>query len=229
MDLIMPGTTISAPPPSTSPTSAAPFTVEKRNRASDHDAPHIWDGDNVHQDQKVVLHVGCGNPNPMKLHSTFRSSQWREVRLDLDPNTRPDIVASITHMPEVSDQSVDAVWSSHNLEHLYAHEIPVALGEFRRVLKPGGFVLITTPDLQEAAKAVAAGNVDDALYESPAGPVTALDVLFGFQKSVASGNEFMAHRYGFTTKTLGRFLEQARFRRGRVDRHGMYLWARAWV
>ena len=132
-------------------------------------------------------------------------------------------------MPQVSDQSVDAVWSSHNLEHLYAHEIPAALGEFRRVLKPGGFVLITTPDLQEAAKAVAAGNVDDPLYESPAGPVTALDVLFGFQKSVASGNEFMAHRYGFTTKTLGRFLEQARFRRGRVDRHGMYLWARAWV
>ncbi len=225
----MSATTISAPPPSTSPTSAVQLNVEERNGSPDHDAPHIWDGNKVHQDQKVVLHVGCGNPNPLKLHREFRSSQWREVRLDLDPNTRPDIVASITHMPQVSDQSVDAVWSSHNLEHLYAHEIPAALGEFRRVLKPGGFVLITTPDLQEAAKAVAAGNVDDPLYESPAGPVTALDVLFGFQKSVASGNEFMAHRYGFTTKTLGRFLEQARFRRGRVDRHGMYLWARAWV
>ena len=43
--------------------------------------------------------------------------------------------------------SVDAVFSSHNIEHLYPHEVPLALKEFMRVLKPDGFVLMTCPDL----------------------------------------------------------------------------------
>ena len=36
----------------------------------------------------------------------------------------------MTDMSMVDSAAVDAVWSSHNLEHLYAHEVPVALGEF---------------------------------------------------------------------------------------------------
>jgi len=42
-------------------------------------------------------------------------------------------------MPAVADGSVDAIYSSHNIEHLYPDEIPVALKEFLRVLKPEGF------------------------------------------------------------------------------------------
>ena len=167
---------------------------------------------------KKVLHVGCGRPHARSLHKTFRSAEWQEVRLDIDPGVQPDLVGSIVSMPEVADASVDAVWSSHNVEHLHAHEVPQALGEFFRVLKPGGFALITLPDLQEVARHIAADKLEDELYRSPAGPIRPLDIVYGYQPAVATGNVFMAHKSGFTAKTLGTKMVRAGFRDVRVRR-----------
>ena len=50
----------------------------------------------------------------------------------------------------------------------------MALGEFFRVLKPGGFVLISVPDIQQIARHVAQGNLDEPLYVSPAGPICSI-------------------------------------------------------
>lgn len=60
---------------------------------------------------------------------------------------QPDLVGTMTDMKAVCSASVDVVFSSHNIEHLYAHEVEVALAEFHHVLKPDGFVLLTCPDL----------------------------------------------------------------------------------
>src|SRR5713101_5596186 len=125
---------------------------------------------------KTVLHVGCGPNVAHKLHPTFHTAQRHELRLDIDAEHQPDIVADIMDMSVVGSGSVDAIWSSHNLEHLYSHEVPVALNEFYRVLKPGGFALITLPDLQKVAAYIAQGRLEDVLYESPAGPIFAIDV-----------------------------------------------------
>ena len=165
---------------------------------------------------RVVLNVGCGPRQPDKLAPVFREPGWRELRLDIDPDVQPDVVASLTDMRAVADASVDAVWSSHNLEHLFAHEVPTALAEFRRVLKPQGFLLVTLPDLQAVAKVVADGNPDAVLMrtrmngaEGP--PITALDILFGHDWWIERGRTFMAHRTGFTRQTLGRKLLDAGF------------------
>jgi hypothetical protein len=83
----------------------------------------------VSNGQRLVLHVGCGWPDPESLHDDFRGPEWRELRLDINPEVRPDIVADITGMPEVPSKSVDAVWSSHNVEHVFAHEVPKVFGE----------------------------------------------------------------------------------------------------
>jgi len=164
-----------------------------------------------------VLHVGCGAYAIGKLPRIFRAG-WRETRLDIDPEVLPDFVASITDMRVISDGAFDAVFSSHNIEHLYPHEVPLALGEMHRVLKPAGFALIVLPDLQEVARHVAEGHLEDALYLSPMGPITAIDVMFGHRPSLASGNAFMAHRTGFTGETLGRALVNAGFAAAIVQR-----------
>jgi predicted O-linked N-acetylglucosamine transferase (SPINDLY family) len=162
-------------------------------------------------DMTKVLHVGCGTEAREKLPALFRQTGWREIRLDIDPEVRPDFVASLTDMRVISDGLVDAVYSSHNVEHLYPHEVPLALREMRRVLKPTGFTLIKLPDLQEVARYIAEGKLDDPLYMSPMGPIAPLDILFGHRASLASGNLFMAHRTGFTSLTLGTALIEAGF------------------
>src|SRR6201982_1768990 len=124
---------------------------------------------------KTVLNVGCGYPLRQKLHPHFYGPEWREVRLDLDPAVRPDIVCSITDMAPVSAAVVDAIWSSHNLEHLQRHEVPAALGEFVRVLRPGGSLLMTLPDLQSVAELVVKDGLETEAYMSPSGPITPLD------------------------------------------------------
>lgn len=180
---------------------------------------------------RSLLHVGCGLPDPRKLPPAFFApGAWREVRFDIDPGVAPDIVGSITDMAAVATASFDAVWSAHNLEHLFAHEVPLALREFRRVLRPGGFALITLPDLQRVAELVAQDRLADPAYISPAGPIAPLDMLYGHGAAIAAGNHFMAHRTGFTARTLEAALVAARFDSVRVVRDDSYaLWATATV
>lgn len=179
---------------------------------------------------KKLLHVGCGNAPPSRLPQCFKRADWQEVRLDIDPKVYPDIVADITDLSILEPSSIDAVWSSHNLEHLDDYNVAKALAEIRRVLKPGGFALITLPDLQYIAQLVAEDRADEVMYVSPAGPITPLDMLFGHQASQQRGNSHMAHRTGFSAKRLGRKLTEAGFDDVRITRGKSYdLWAVAVV
>ena len=151
---------------------------------------------------KTFLHVGCGPKRKDQTTPGFNTADWTELRLDIDPGVQPDIVGTMTDMKAVPDQSVDAVFSSHNIEHLYPHEVPVALAEFKRVLRPDGFVVITCPDLQSVAALIAEDKLTDPAYVSPAGPIAPLDILYGLRAALAQGNLYMAHRCGFTQKVL---------------------------
>src|ERR1051325_2656069 len=155
-----------------------PLMSKRRRRVEELAAP---DG------KRIVLHVGCGPLDHVTLHESFRGPKWHEVRLDIDPGVRPDIIASMTDMSPVPSASVDAVWSHHNIEHVFAHEVPVVLGEFARVRRPGGEVLIATPDLQEVARAIAAGRLEELLYRSDAGDISALDVVYGLRSDIERG------------------------------------------
>lgn len=176
----------------------------------------------------AVLHVGCGPRGLRHLHPAFRHpARWREIRLDLDPAVDPDILCSITDMAgHVADASVSAVWSSHNIEHLFDHEVPQAFAEFRRVLKPDGFVLIRCPDFAAVLEAALAIGLEQEAYRSPAGPITPLDMIFGHRASIARGNRFMAHHTAFTDTRLAQLLMAAGFTEVRTRREtGFDLWA----
>lgn len=150
----------------------------------------------------IFLHIGCGPKRKPQTTRGFNTDDWQEIRLDIDANVQPDLIGSMTDMAAVASGSVDAIFSSHNIEHLYPHEVPVALAEFARVLSDDGFAVITCPDLQSVCALIAQDRLTDAAYRSPAGPIAPIDILYGYRPSMSKGNLFMAHRCGFTQKVL---------------------------
>lgn len=109
---------------------------------------------------KFFLHVGCGKQNKNNLKG-FQN--WEEVRLDIDPLVNPDIVGSLTDMKGAKSGNFGAIYSSHNLEHVFPHEVPIVLKEFHRVLEDDGFVVITCPDLQSVGAKLADGQLLEPL------------------------------------------------------------------
>ncbi len=178
--------------------------------------------------KRTVLHVGCGSADRRSLPQFFQS-RWQEIRLDIDPNAMPDVVASMLDMFPVADASMDAVFSSHNIEHLYPHEVEVALKEFRRVLKPEGILVLTCPDLQSVCALVAEDKLEEPAYISAAGPISPIDILYGHRVAMARGNLFMAHKTGFTAKSMQKALQNSGFRTSVVERGAnLDLWVLAY-
>jgi SAM-dependent methyltransferase len=157
----------------------------------------------------TFLNAGCGAQEDARLPALFAA--WKQIRVDVDPRMKPDIVASIADLSEIGDESVDAIWSAHCLEHLFAHEVPISLSEFRRVLRDDGFLCIIVPDLQAIAEWIATDRLDKTIYESGAGPVTASDMIWGFGPAIARGIGAMAHHCGFTPTPLIRCISEAGF------------------
>jgi SAM-dependent methyltransferase len=136
---------------------------------------------------------------------------WREFRVDVDPTALPDLVADVTDLSAINTGSADAVWSAHCIEHLYLHQVTKALEEARRILTDDGFLCVIVPDLQAIAGYLESDRLLDPVYQSPAGPVTAHDMLFGYGPDLASGHPTMAHNCGFTAGVLLQKLREARF------------------
>ena len=160
---------------------------------------------------RTFLHVGCGPGRKGPKTPGFDEPGWNEIRLDIDPSVSPDLIGTITDLSAVEPGSVDAVYSSHNIEHLYPHEVPLALAEFKRVLSAEGFVSITCPDLLAVAQFIATRGLGETAYVSGMGPITPVDILFGHRESMRKGNLYMAHRTGFSAKTLLEALQEAGF------------------
>lgn len=157
------------------------------------------------------LHIGSGLLTKRDTTLGFQKSHWNEVRYDIDETVKPDIVGSMTDMKEIESSSFDAIFSSHNIEHLYAHEVVLAMSEFHRVLKSDGFIILTCPDLQSVCSLIAQDRLTEPAYQSPAGPIAPFDILYGHRKSISNGNLYMAHHSGFTKKVLAATLASVGF------------------
>jgi SAM-dependent methyltransferase len=83
-------------------------------------------------------------PDPMTDY--LRSKFGRVVCADVSPGK--DRIVLDMRAIEMKDESVDAVFASHVLEHIREDE--VALREVYRVLKPGGIAILPVPIVSDA-------------------------------------------------------------------------------
>jgi hypothetical protein len=82
------------------------------------------------------------------------------------------------------------------------------------VLKPEGFAFIRVPDMHELMATVVERklDIDDVLYQSPAGPIMVRDVIYGYGVEIQrSGNPYYAHKTGFTRQSLTKLLKACGF------------------
>lgn len=179
--------------------------------------------------KQLVLYVGSGPASVFDekayfghLLEFFSPDEWEEIRVDLNPEVKPDVVADACDLP-FEDEGADAVVCLACLEHLPEYKAGVALGEFNRVLRMNGQLILQVPDLEVACRMVVDGRGWEALYDSNAGPVRALDLIYGHQR-MAAGNAFQSHRSGFTAGALALWLNANGFD-GRVSRTETDLWA----
>lgn len=88
----------------------------------------------------VTLDVGCGSKPYEK---TFFSGAEKYIGMDyLTDRSTPDVVGSATDIP-LGNASFDTVVCTEVLEHV--PDPLKAMQEMHRVLKPGGYLILTTP------------------------------------------------------------------------------------
>lgn len=158
-----------------------------------------------------VLNVG-GNTKAIAIPAHY--ADWEHLLLDIDPTGKPDIVCDARELQQLPAGQFDAVYCSHNLEHYYRHDGARVLQGFLHVLKPDGFAEIRVPDLRSVMRRFVAADmdIDDTLYQSPDGPITVCDVIYGWAREIEeSGEDFFAHKTGFTPTSLTAVLRNAGF------------------
>lgn len=158
-----------------------------------------------------LLNVG-GSSKEISLPPEYAG--WEHVLLDIDPQCGPDIVCDARKLSSLPAATYDCVYCSHNLEHYYRHDALVVLAGFAHVLKPDGFAHISVPDMGALMKMVVEMNldIDDFISDSPKGPIAVRDVIYGWGAEIeSSGNDFYAHKNGFTQKSLMSLLQRAGF------------------
>jgi glycosyltransferase involved in cell wall biosynthesis len=100
-------------------------------------------------DHSVRLNLGCGG-------RTIRG--W--VNVDAREVPGVDLIHDLREPLPFRDQSVDEIWSDQVLEHFSYHAVSKIIGDWMRVLKIGGKITISTPDLDEMIKGYLDGRLD---------------------------------------------------------------------
>lgn len=88
-------------------------------------------------DGKVRIHLGCGPVD-----------QPGFINVDAIGFPHVHHLAPVYPLPMFADNTVDLVYVSHCLEHIEIAEVPRALQEWTRIIKPGGILRIAVPDFE---------------------------------------------------------------------------------
>jgi len=73
------------------------------------------------------------------------------TNVDVQEEVGPEVVCDIRELPFARDDEYDLVRASHVLEHFELRECYEVLAEWRRVLKPGGYLVVCVPNFEAQA------------------------------------------------------------------------------
>lgn len=153
--------------------------------------------------QKLILNVGAGTTSVHSQIDYFKN--YKEIKLDVSA-TNPDIISDITTLEGVPDDSVDAIWACHVVEHVYYHKLPDVFKSMLRVIKPDGYAVIRVPDIGSIAHMIEE-DLFTPVYDTSVGPICPIDILYSSRVLVEKYGEPMCHKTGFTEKSMSGILQ----------------------
>ncbi len=142
-----------------------------------------------------LLDVGSGIGNAGMIDVYFGKEKKNYTRLDINPDTKPDILHDITQpLPEEHRSRYDVVFSSHMLEHMSRADVFPVLRNIISGVKNHGEVWIIVPSMEWCA-AQLMQHKDGMVIQG---------LLYGAQEQ---GNPWDIHKSGFTLSALRRMME----------------------
>lgn len=97
--------------------------------------------------RKVYANLGCGT----NVCKSTQEIKWLNVDKFIGTKDEDFLEGDLLDLP-IEKSSVDYVLCDNVLEHIDMKDIPTVLHEIRRILKPGGKVVILVPDFKDAAE-----------------------------------------------------------------------------
>jgi predicted SAM-dependent methyltransferase len=153
--------------------------------------------------ESIKLHIGGCEPN----------LEWKIFDIEARPEV--DFLGNASNLNQFADDSVEAIYASHVLEHFYyglGNELIATLSEWHRVLKPGGKLYISVPNLQVLCWLFLHPNL------MPLERHQIMRIMFGGQT-----NEHDVHKVGFDCDILALYLEEVGFSEyERVQEFGLF-------
>jgi predicted SAM-dependent methyltransferase len=136
------------------------------------------------------LHLGAGSSKIRGL-----------INCDLY-NLDADVKADATNLEMFDDNSIDLIESHHMIEHLSFTDTELALIEWHRVLRRGGLLVLTFPDLTMISAEWIKYSVIYTIFPRPSHLDYIVKMLVGSQE-----HEGMFHRNAFDIRRMSRILE----------------------
>jgi predicted SAM-dependent methyltransferase len=141
--------------------------------------------------ESIKLHIGGREPN----------TEWKIFDIEARPEV--DFFGNASDLSQFADESVEVIYTSHVLEHFYyglGNELITTLSEWYRVLKPGGKLYVSVPNLQVLCWLFLHPNL------MPLERHQIMRIMFGGQT-----NEHDVHKVGFDFDILALYLEEVGF------------------
>lgn len=76
-----------------------------------------------------------------------------------------DIVMDVKNLT-FKEESLDEIFTFHVLDHLFSNEIPVALTNWRRCLKPGARLFLLVDDFEYLCRAFVGGDINIDIFNN---------------------------------------------------------------
>ena len=139
----------------------------------------------------------------MKLHigGTESHPEWKIFNIEESPEV--DFVGDASDLSQFEDESIDTIYASHILEHFHHSlngELIFTLAEWHRVLKQGGQLMISVPDVKTLSWLYTRPNLDVQTR------FHIMAMMYGGQT-----NKYDVHKVGFDFDILCLYLKEVGF------------------